>query len=137
MMIMSTDDPSSIWLKENRARTGHFAAHSISSSPAHGCGAVALSLRQEVPSRDGDSKLTLVALLSLSAIFFDITFGKSPVERIVMELWKDVTPKTAENILALCTGEKGVGKSGKPLHFKVSSFHRVIPTEQAGSRSME
>merc|ERR1711997_79828 len=28
---------------------------------------------------------------------------------------------------ALCTGEKGTGKSGKPLHFKGSSFHRVIP----------
>jgi peptidylprolyl isomerase len=23
-------------------------------------------------------------------------------------------------------GEKGVGRSGKPLHFKGSSFHRVI-----------
>ena len=54
MMIMSTDDPSSIWLKENRARTGHFAAHSINPSPAHGGGAVALSVRQEVSSRDGD-----------------------------------------------------------------------------------
>jgi len=28
---------------------------------------------------------------------------------------------------ALCTGEKGMGKSGKPLHFKNSIFHRVIP----------
>jgi peptidylprolyl isomerase len=28
---------------------------------------------------------------------------------------------------ALCTGEKGVGSSGKPLHFQGSSFHRVIP----------
>jgi hypothetical protein len=27
----------------------------------------------------------------------------------------------------LCTGEKGQGKSGKPLHFKNSAFHRVIP----------
>ena len=27
----------------------------------------------------------------------------------------------------LCTGENGVGRSGKILHFKGSSFHRVIP----------
>ena len=61
-------------------------------------------------------------------VFFDITLGNPPVERIVMELRKDVAPKTAENFLALCSGVKGVGKSGKPLHFKESSFHRVIPS---------
>ncbi|GFZ15007.1 cyclophilin 5 [Actinidia rufa] len=26
------------------------------------------------------------------------------------------------------TGEKGTGKSGKPLHYKGSSFHRIIPS---------
>jgi hypothetical protein len=29
--------------------------------------------------------------------------------------------------LPFLAGEKGVGKAGKPLHFKGSTFHRVIP----------
>jgi peptidylprolyl isomerase len=60
-------------------------------------------------------------------VFFDITIGGTPAGRIVMELRADVAPKTAENFRALCTGEKGMGTSGKPLHFKGSSFHRIIP----------
>lgn len=60
-------------------------------------------------------------------VFFDITIGGNPAGRIVMELRADVTPKTAENFRALCTGEKGMGTSGVPLHFKGSSFHRIIP----------
>jgi len=58
--------------------------------------------------------------------YFDITIGFQSVGRIVFELYKDVVPKTAENFRALCTGEKGIGKSGKPLHFKNSGFHRII-----------
>merc|ERR1712193_33310 len=59
-------------------------------------------------------------------VFFDMKIGGAAAGRIVMELRADVVPKTAENFRALCTGEKGTGKSGKPLHFKGSSFHRVI-----------
>eukprot|EP01127_Copromyxa_protea_P010594 TRINITY_DN2586_c0_g1_i1.p1 TRINITY_DN2586_c0_g1~~TRINITY_DN2586_c0_g1_i1.p1 ORF type:complete len:254 (-),score=74.44 TRINITY_DN2586_c0_g1_i1:22-726(-) len=60
-------------------------------------------------------------------VFFDITINGSPAGTIVMELYNDTVPKTAENFRALCTGEKGKGKLGKPLHYKNSSFHRVIP----------
>lgn len=60
-------------------------------------------------------------------VYFDISIGGSPAGRITFELFADVVPKTAENFRALCTGEKGVGRSGKPLHFKGSSFHRIIP----------
>lgn len=60
-------------------------------------------------------------------VYFDITIGGTPAGRIEMTLRADVVPKTAENFRCLCTGEKGTGKLGKPLHFKGSSFHRVIP----------
>jgi peptidylprolyl isomerase len=59
-------------------------------------------------------------------VFFDVSIGGRPAGRIEFELRADVVPKTAENFRALCTGEKGVGTQGKPLHYKGSKFHRVI-----------
>ena len=59
-------------------------------------------------------------------VFFDVTINGQAVPRITIELFADACPKTAENFRALCTGENGVGKSGKPLHYKGSKFHRVI-----------
>ena len=60
-------------------------------------------------------------------VFFDISIGGVESGRITMELFSEACPKTVENFRALCTGEKGTGQSGKPLHFKGSAFHRIIP----------
>lgn len=59
-------------------------------------------------------------------VFFQIKHGDEDLGRVVMQLYKDITPKTAENFRALCTGEKGTGVAGKPLHYKGCAFHRVI-----------
>jgi len=59
-------------------------------------------------------------------VFFDIKIGDTNAGRIVFELFADVVPDTAENFRALCTGEKGKGRSGKSLHYKGSHFHRII-----------
>jgi cyclophilin family peptidyl-prolyl cis-trans isomerase len=56
----------------------------------------------------------------------DLKIGDGEAERIVLGLFGNVVPKTVENFRALCTGEKGMGKSGKELTFKGSTFHRII-----------
>lgn len=64
---------------------------------------------------------------ALGQVFFDVSIGEDDTaSRIVMELFADTVPKTAENFRCLCTGEKGMGTQGKPLHYKGSTFHRVI-----------
>lgn len=62
-----------------------------------------------------------------SKVWFDITVGGVRKGRILFQLYNETTPRTAENFRQLCTGEGGIGASGKPLHFKGSIFHRCIP----------
>jgi hypothetical protein len=36
------------------------------------------------------------------------------------------TPKTVENFRSLATGERGTSKKGTVLHYKGTSFHRIV-----------
>jgi peptidylprolyl isomerase len=61
-------------------------------------------------------------------VFFDVEIKGQEAKRIVLGLFGDTVPKTVENFRALCTGEKGMATTAaKPLHFKGSTFHRIIP----------
>lgn len=61
-------------------------------------------------------------------VFFEITFNGASAGNIVMELFSDIVPKTAENFRCLCTGELGKSKiSQYTLHYINSLIHSVIP----------
>jgi len=55
-------------------------------------------------------------------VALEIRIGDKAAGTVVLELFKDVTPKTAENFRALCTGEKG-----EKMTYAGSPFHRIIP----------
>ena len=65
-------------------------------------------------------------------VFFDVTIAGRAAGKIVMELFADTVPRTAENFRALCTGEKGASSSGTKLHYKV----RGLPLYPAAVRTL-
>ncbi|CAK5284255.1 unnamed protein product [Mycena citricolor] len=77
-------------------------------------------------ARNFCSQTTMSTSSERPLTYFDLTIGDKPLGRVVFQLYTDLVPKTAENFRALCTGERGIGNSGKPLWYKGSGFHRVI-----------
>ena len=57
-------------------------------------------------------------------IKFGTAEGKE-IGRVIIELYNDLLPKTCENFRALCTGEKGEGKSGQQLMYANTVLHKI------------
>jgi peptidylprolyl isomerase len=54
--------------------------------------------------------------------FFEMTMDGEPAGTIVIGVFGKVTPKTAENFMTICKGDKD-----KKLTYSGSKFHRIIP----------
>ncbi|KAJ2726336.1 hypothetical protein GGI07_000648 [Coemansia sp. Benny D115] len=53
-------------------------------------------------------------------VFIEFAVDGQASGRVVLEVRRDVAPKTARNFMALCTGERGFG-------YKGSRVHRIVP----------
>ena len=63
-------------------------------------------------------------------VYLDIIAGTTALGRIEIELFYDITPKTAENFRGLCTGEYGTGKiHKKKLTYKGSRIHKIVENQ--------
>jgi len=85
---------------------------------------------REGSSAKRGAKLSVDMVAGLSGnprVFFDMEVGGRAAGRIEFELFSSVVPRTAENFRALATGERGSSESGNRLHYKGSTFHRIIP----------
>merc|ERR1711998_362520 len=54
-------------------------------------------------------------------VFLELKDDYATYDRIIIELFNDIAPLTAENFRCLCTGERG-----EKLHYKGTPLHRVV-----------
>ena len=59
-------------------------------------------------------------------VYFDLAIDGTPAGRVVMGLYGKLVPKTVQNFRGLCTGEFGKTADGVKMHYKNTTFHRVI-----------
>ena len=48
------------------------------------------------------------------------------IGRLVMELYTHLCPRTCENFVSLCVGDRGTSSEGTKLSYVNTLFHRVI-----------
>ncbi|EAY12035.1 cytosolic cyclophilin, putative [Trichomonas vaginalis G3] len=60
-------------------------------------------------------------------VYLEVEIGGKKEGRIHIGLFGNDVNKTAENFLHLCLCDQGIGTQGKPLCYKGSPFHRIIP----------
>ena len=80
----------------------------------------------KAPSKEDEKKYKVDKSLR-THVYLDIKINNQDAGKIILELYNDITPKTAENFRSLCTGEKGKTSEGELLNFRSSKFHRIIP----------
>ncbi len=78
--------------------------------------------------------LSIIAILALvsceekvtAKTYFDVSIDGEKAGRIVFGLFGDVVPKTVLNFKNLCTGENGVGRSGKNYTIREALFTELF-----------
>jgi len=59
--------------------------------------------------------------------FLEISIGGKAIGKLVFKVYLDKCPLTSKNFYSLCTNDAGkLARNGKPLHYKQSTFHRII-----------